>query len=387
MLLCPLTNVIPLVGPTSQSLHLHVLTLLQIGAAQVAFVNTPSLKLDFTGAADVADFSLINSSVLKIILGIINSMAVLPNRFLVKLDANNDYFKTYLYPHGIIRVTVGKAYGFAEETKSKSKKLFSKLTGASPDCYAEVSVGAEEPWRTTTKNNTTTPVWNETHDFVVSDLDQQIKIDISDHDVNSDDEVGLAVTTVQEILAAGGKQELAMSLKGEETSGLVSLACEFYQFAAEGNSFTASAHKGDGKVCGVLTILIAGASNISGARAELNPSILVTWGSRHRFQTAVKTDAPGTDINNPSFDQSFRVLVTPDMVAHGAEDLRIVCMNKETEVGGADVGIVDLMNAPDMTLQDSFEIGGGARVRASFCLRGVKEAGLQDLQLPVREKS
>lgn len=344
------------------------------------------LKLNFTGAADVADFSMIEGAVRKVILSIINSIAVLPNRFLVKLDANNDYFKTYHHPLGIVRVTVGKAWGFAEESQTKTKKLLSKLTRASPDCFVKVDVGAEVSWKTTTKNNTTTPVWDETHDFVVTDFEQCITVDVQDQDVGSNDQVGFAVTTVHEILMAGGKQELDMIHKGEKTDGKVSLSCQYFQFAADGSSFSASDHKGDGQFCGLLTILVAGAFGIKGQREELNPSVVVTWGSKHRFQTIIKTDAPGTDINNPTFDQHFRVPITADMVGSGAENLRISCMNKAIELGGADVPFADLLKAPNMILEDKFDVGNGATVRASICLRGVKAATMQEMELPQREK-
>jgi Ca2+-dependent lipid-binding protein len=342
--------------------------------------------LNFTGAADVADFSIVDGSVRKVILSIINSMAVLPNRYMVKLDANNDYFKTYHEPLGIIRLTVEKAWGFAEESKTKTSKLFSKLTRASPDCFAEVDVGAEEGWRTTTKNNTTTPTWNETRDFVVTDFDQCIKVDVEDHDVGSNDEVGIAVTTVKEILGAGGKQELALVHKDEPTDGKISVAAKFYQFAADGGSFSASEHKGEGLLCGLLTILIAGAFGIKGQREELNPSVVVTWGEKHRFQTVIKTDAPGTDINNPVFDQQFRIPVTAEMVGSGTESLRISCLNKEAEIGGLDIPFADLLKAPNLTLQDKFDVGSGTTVRASICLRGVITATKQEIALAQREK-
>ena len=150
----------------------------------MSFVNPPLLKLDFTGAANVADFSAIDGVVRNTILGIINSMFTLPNRYLVKLDANNDYFKTYHYPLGIVRITVEQAWGFAEESKGAAKKFFHKLTRAHPDCFAKVNVGAEDAWETAVKDNTVKPSWNETHDFVVSDFDQCIKVSVEDHDVN-----------------------------------------------------------------------------------------------------------------------------------------------------------------------------------------------------------
>lgn len=266
----------------------------QIGAAQVSFINPPVLKLDFTGAANVADFSAIDDSVRGTILSIINGMFTLPNRYLVKLDANNDYFKTFLYPLGVIRITVEKAWGFSEESKGTAKKLFSKITRAAPDTYAKVDVGAEPTFRTQTINNKHTPSWNETHDFVVSDFDQCIKIDVYDHDVNGDDEIGMGVTTVREALTSGGaSQELALTLKsGEETDGKVSITSQFFEFKADGGSLSSSEHKGDGKFCGLVTFLVAGATGIKGQRDSLNPSVKISWGDKS-FQTAVKSDSPG----------------------------------------------------------------------------------------------
>lgn len=259
----------------------------------MSFVNPPVLKLDFTGAANVADLSAVDDSVRGTILGIINSMFTLPNRYLVKLDANNDYFKTFLYPLGVIRITVREAWGFAEESKGATKKLLSKLTRAAPDTYAKVDVGGEPTFRTQTINNKHRPMWNETHDFVVSDFDQCIKVDVYDHDVNGDDEVGLGVTTVKEILAGGGTQELPLSLKsGEATEGKVSITYQYFKLESNDASFSASDHKGDGRLCGLVTFLVASASGIKGQRETLKPSVKISWGEKN-VQTAVKTDSPG----------------------------------------------------------------------------------------------
>ena len=366
VLLGPLTNIIPL-----------------IGAAQIAFINPPLLELDFTGAANVADFSAIDDGIRSVILSIINSMFTLPNRFLLTLDTKNDYFKTYLPPLGVIRITVEKAWDFAEEAQGKAKKLFAKLTRAAPDTYAKVDVGAEPSWQTQTKDNTVNPSWNETHDFVVSDFHQCIKVHVFDKDVNSDDEIGMGLTTVEEVLHNGGRQELSLELKGEATGGKVSIACEYFKLTAAsgGNSFTASTHKGAGRMSGVAAVLISGAYGIKGQREALTPSVKVTWGPEHSFQTAVKTDAPGTDINNPTFDQNFRIPIATDS---GADNFRIALLNGEQEVGAVEVPFADVQSAPEMTLQDRFDVGGGTVVRASICLRGLGAADAQEIDLPRR---
>jgi Ca2+-dependent lipid-binding protein len=335
----------------------------------------------------VADFAMIDGAVRRVILNVINSMLVLPNRLLIKLDAGNDYFKTYLYPLGILRITVEKAWGFAEEKKGAGQKFLSKLTRASPDAYCNVSVGAEDGWRTSTKNNTTSPAWNEVHDFIIADFDQCITFDLLDQDVGVDDQIGLAVTTVKDALLAGGKQELSLMRKEEPTEGKISLSCEFYRLAADGGSFSASDHRAEGRLCGVATVLVAGAFGIPGQREELQPSVVVTWGEKHHFQTATKSDAPGTDISNPTFEQAFRIPVTADMVGSGAQSFRIALMNKKHEMGAVDVPLSDVLKAPDMILQNKLDVGGGATVRASICLRGISPAAtMEEAKLTQRQK-
>ncbi|KAK0266460.1 hypothetical protein LTS09_000413 [Friedmanniomyces endolithicus] len=359
VLLAPLTNVIPL-----------------IGAAQVAFINPPVLSLDFTGAANIADFSVINGSVRKVILNIINSILTLPNRILVNLDVNNDYFQTYLYPLGIIRVTVDKASNFAEESKGKASKFFSKLTRSAPDCYTEVTVGAEPEWKTKVKPNTTHPVWDETHDFVVTDYDQVIKLTVMDQDIGADAEVGLAVLTVREALMAGSAQDLSLVKKGVESEGRLSVSTQYFPFSPISDSFSIADHRAEGLICGLATVLVAGAFGIKGPRETLKPSVVVKWGPKHHFQTGIQSDAAGVDISNPAFNQNFRIPVTADLVGGGgaAPPFRIALMNGEKEVGGVDVPFAEVVGAPMMTLSDRFDVGEGTTVRACICLRGIGAA-------------
>jgi hypothetical protein len=355
VLLCPLTNIIPL-----------------IGAAQVAFINPPTLELDFTNAANIADCALISKSIRKVILNIIGSMAVLPNRFLVKLDATTDFFKAY-QPHiGILRVTIDKATGIGGPKKSGVKRLFDKIAKDIPDCYCKVNIGAEDVWRTTTKSNDHNPVWNETHDFLIMDDDQGISIDVQDDDLVGDDDIGIGMTTVKQILLAGGSQELTLAHNGEPTPVKVTLHAKFYDLVPDAASLSSRGDHGDGLICGLATVLIAGAFGIPGQRDELNPSVKVTWGDKE-FRTAAKTYSPGVDIFSPSFDTAFRIPITTSMVANPA-DFRITLMNKNAESGSVEVPFADVLSAPGMVLENQFDVGSGATVRASISVHGTRLA-------------
>lgn len=355
VLLGPLTNIIPL-----------------IGAAQVAFINPPELRLDFTNAANIADWALVDKAVRKVIIDIISSMAVLPNRYLVKLDNNNDYFKTYSPHLGALRLTVEKAVGISGPKKSGAKRLLAKIVKDIPDCYCKVTLGAELEWRTSVKKNDTDPEWNETHDFLVADHDQQILIDIQDDDLGGDDDIGVASTTVKEILLNGGSQELALSHKGEPTGAKIFVRASFFNFVHDANVIKSTRSQNEGEIVGLATVLIASALGLQGQREDLNPSIKVTWGAKE-FNTVAKSYSPGTDIFNPSFDQAFRIPVTADLIASPA-NFKISLMNKKSETGSVEIPFDDVLRAPDLVKEETFDVGSGATVRASISLRGLQPA-------------
>jgi Ca2+-dependent lipid-binding protein len=328
----------------------------------VAFINPPYLKLFFTDAAHIANLSIIDNCIRKVVISIISSMAVLPNRFLVKLDANNDFLKTYQHQLGVLRLTVESGSELGEEKEGKS--FLKKLVHDVPDCYAIVRVSAEAEWKTATAKNTRHPEWNETYDFAVSDYDQSINVDVNDDDTaRSDDDIGLGITTVKDLLLNGGRQELKLTHKEAPTNGKVTISGQFLKFVPDASSFSG---QGTGTV-GQLTILVASVFGITGKRQELKPSVKVTWGE-HTFRTAIKSDAPGTDIENPSFDQGFRVALKAGMVP--GPPVRIALLDGEVERGSVEVALEDVLSNEDMVLQKFFDVGDGATVRAGIWLRG-----------------
>ncbi|EMR68199.1 hypothetical protein MGN70_001665 [Eutypa lata] len=341
-----------------------------MGAAQVAFINAPELKLNFTDAADFADWALVDKAIRKVILNTICSMAVLPNRYLVKIDSNNDYFKTYLPYLGALRLTVERATGIVGPEKTGAKKLFAKIVKDVPDCYCKVSIGAEKEWRTSIKKNDTDPEWNETHDFLVADYDQQILIDVQDDDLGGDDDIGIATTTVKNILLSGGSQELPLTHKGESTDANVVVHARFYNFVDDAGAITSTESENEGQIVGLATVLIASALGLQGQHDELNPSVQVTWGA-YEFRTAAKSYSPGTDIFNPSFDQAFRIPVTTDLLSDPGS-FKIALLNKNDETGSIEIPFEDVLQSPGLVKEESFDVGYGATVRASISLRGLQ---------------
>ncbi|CAN8099876.1 unnamed protein product [Discula destructiva] len=365
VLLAPLTNIIPC-----------------IGAAQISFVNPPELKLDFTGAADIADSSMIDKTVRKIIMDNIAAIAVLPNRFLYKIDANSDFFRTYLPHLGVLRLTIEKANGLSFPKKSggatgKLTSLMSKVGIKDvPDCFVNVAVGAETVFRSTTKGNTLTPEWNETHDFLVADYEQNVHVEVSDEDLGENDILGKATISVRKLLLDGGAQELRLVREDKpDSEATVNVRTQFLKFVDDKNALLSSEGTNDTEVVGLATVLIASAINLQGRRDELKPNVKVAWGTdpKQVFATATKTYTPGMDIFNPSFDQAFRVPITKGMLEN-PPGFEITMMNGTEKVGSVELPFEEVLNAEGCVKEGELDVGEGVLVRAQISVRGLQLA-------------
>jgi len=206
----------------------------------------------------------------------------------------------------------------------------------------------------------------------VTDYEQGIAVDIQDDDLAGDDDIGIGYTTIKDVLLNGGSQELSLSHKGEPTNAKLTIHAKFYNFVADASLLSAQNSEGKGQICGLVTILVASALGLSGERNELNPSVKVAWGDKV-FATAAKTYTPGTDIFNPSFDQAFRIPLTPDMLANPG-NFKISLMNKKNESGSVEVSFQDVVGAPGMVKEGNFDVGSGASVRASIFVHGIQLA-------------
>lgn len=343
VLLCPLVERLPLVT-----------------AAQVAFINPPEIDLDYQGLAAIADFSLIEKTIKKIIHTILASLAVLPNRLLVKIDPANDYYKTYQQHLGFLRLTVKSASGF------KTPKGFFKDV---PDLYCKVKMGASEAWKTDTINNSCDPEWNETKDFLLSDHDQIISIEVLDDDLTGDDKHGNASITVGQLLLKGEEDELPLLMDRVDTGGKVKISCDVYQFSKDLTSLESEEHQKEGLMCGMLTILVAGASDVPGSRKELAAHCKVQFGD-NKFDTPMVFDVPGLDPNNPAWDSAFRVPLTGDVVS-SATEVSLALYDKKEKLGTITVPWDDVIAAPDSCLTDKYKLGNGASIHARIDVCGI----------------
>lgn len=250
----------------------------------------------------------------------------------------------------------------------ESKGFLKKLVHDEADCFVDATLGAET-WRTKTINNNRNPEWNESHDFLLSDHDQVVTVECVDDDTTSDDTIGKATVSVKEMLLSGGSHELSLVHNEQPTEAKIRLRGHFMALVAD----PASLNSQEEGTHGLLSVLVASVFDISGKREELKPSVKVVWGESN-FRTAIKADAPGSDVQNPSFDVAYNVPLSNKVTVHGAAPVRLILMDGETERGSVDIPLEKVLGAPGMALAEDHKLQDGTVIRAAVVIRGTKSA-------------
>jgi hypothetical protein len=124
---------------------------------------------------------------------------------------------------GTVRVTAVKGRGFNIQKKRLKRDDI-------PDVYCKIMFGSSpKVWRTATIPNNTTPAWNESSDFLLSDHGQIISIEAYDEDKGSrdaDDRLGSARIAVGKLLLAGGIMDVELQQAGTPTGEFITLRCD-----------------------------------------------------------------------------------------------------------------------------------------------------------------
>lgn len=327
-----------------------------VGAVQVAFINAPFVDVDFKGAANIADSSLLKGSIRKVINQVVASLMVLPNRMLIPLNPGNDYFSTYILPKGYARITLVSGTGF---------KSTGRLIKDVPDLYCFVSLGTETPIQSKVMKNSEEPEWNQSFDMLWSDDDQIIKVAAWDKDkVNKDDNMGIAEVSLAEVIAAGKTKQVPLKLDGKPTDTYVTVSVQMLEFSSSKSNFDL-AMRGKHKKCGMLSVIVAGAKDIPYEK-DMAPRCKVTVGEEE-FLTPAVVEAPGTNPRVPAFNSTFRIPLDAALLGK-APSVTFELMNKKVKLGEGVVEFGDVMDAADMRLRNNFEMEKGGTLMTSVVL-------------------
>lgn len=281
------------------------------GAAQIGFVNRPTIDYTLSGVAAVAEQSNIKSLLKSVAEDIIGSVAVLPNRVAFKVVPNTDYFDFVAKPVGVLRVAVLCGTGFP----STDRHVLKQAIGQSelPDVYIMLRHGSKVH-QTVRIDDRADPVWdNQIFDFVLTteSPSQQLQIEAYDYDVgSSDDFLGRANVLVSDLVKHGASQ-VVLHDAPEGATPTVKLAARWLPLSSELRQIqsaimTQRNDKIRPKQCSslLLSVEIDEAKHLpSGQR----PFVRVRIGN-HRFQTNPTYEVPGVfSVEHPDFEQSFHI--------------------------------------------------------------------------------
>lgn len=153
------------------------------GGVTVFFINPPELDFKFTGVARVAEFKGVKSMIRSVLDDVLADVLVMPN-VITQLMRYSDFS---LYPMvmgdpvpiGLLRIKTLKA----KDLPSGDINCLGLLGGGVDDNYIKVSLGNDK-WTAKVKKS----ALGATHDFVVYDPEQQLRIDLWDEDQYTDDD-------------------------------------------------------------------------------------------------------------------------------------------------------------------------------------------------------
>lgn len=335
-----------------------------VGAIQIAFINPPSVRIDFTGFAEIAEFVLIEKTVYNTIDSVLKQMLVLPNRLPFKLDPSASWYDIYQGPIGILRLTVVSGNGF-----KIAKQLFKDI----PDVFCRVRVGAHTKWNTSTVKNSVDPEWNETKDFLLSDHDQKIHLVTYDSDfATRDDRLGEASITVGKLLLEGRTKELSLVTENVDVGAKVKINIEVLPLTQEQSSLDDEEFGGENKYCGLMTVLVERVRNLPVSREEAASCVKVDMFGES-FSTMVVKDSPPVDPLNPLYDKTFVSPLSQDM-AQDAPDIILTLVNHRTKLGSIAVPFADVRAAEGGVLDLESKLGNDAIIQARLIVQGVRFA-------------
>lgn len=339
-----------------------------VGGVSLFFLKRPKIAFNLTNLLNVLDFPGLKKTLRGIVDDVIASFAVLPNRVAIPLAESVDPADLqYPVPEGLLRVQM-------LEARELVKSDFSLIGRASPDPYAILEVGAQK-FRTDTKKNNSNPAWEETFEsFVDNSEGQELEIYLFDRDIASKDSkignVDIKICSVVE----EGVQDIWLPLE-KAKQGKVHLSLEWFPLSSDPLHFRYTKEK---ETVAVLIVKLIKAQNLPSAKRSV-----VT---RKVF---CKVSVGDTTLNSlcahgdeTEWGQSLRFLLTDP---HEEARIEVMEGNENNSLGSMVFIVRKLIEEPEMTLQDSFQLDSETgSIECKFILRALKTADTSNVPMPLQ---
>uniref|UniRef100_A0AAY4B4P7 Extended synaptotagmin-3 n=1 Tax=Denticeps clupeoides TaxID=299321 RepID=A0AAY4B4P7_9TELE len=274
-----------------------------VGGITMFFIRRPTFQVNWTGMTNLLDSPALRHFSESSIVDIIASIMVLPNRLCIPLiDQVKVDEMRFPLPRGVVRVSLLEA----RDLVAKDTYMMGLVKGKS-DPYAILRVGNNQFKSKTIKENLN-PQWHEVYEFVVHEAPgQELEAEVYDEDKDKSGEVHLNL------------QWLSLQT---DTSLLVETQ--------------------DGCACAMLALYLDNASNL-----PVSTCVLEVYECHvMKFSTVVFTS------KDPVWEECFTFFV--HSVNNQVLKVQVKVHEKKTLLGVVTLPLNRLLNAPDMTLDQSF---------------------------------
>lgn len=236
-----------------------------------------------------------------------------------------------------------------------------------------MEVGAQT-FRTETKKNDLNPTWEETFEaFVDNSEGQELEVYLYDHDLTSKDTILGHVDFKIHSVVKGGVQDVWLPLE-KAKQGKVHLQLNWFSLSSDPLHFR---YTKEHETVAVLIIKLIKAQNLP----------------RHTRSVLARKIFCSVSVGNTTLDsfcsygedtewgQSLRFLLTdPHEEAH----IEVMEGNSNSSLGSMVFSVRKLIEEPEMTLQDCFQLQSGTgSIVCKFTLRALKAVDICDAQTPL----
>eukprot|EP01065_Artemidia_motanka_P021721 TRINITY_DN25976_c0_g1_i1.p1 TRINITY_DN25976_c0_g1~~TRINITY_DN25976_c0_g1_i1.p1 ORF type:complete len:1367 (+),score=548.38 TRINITY_DN25976_c0_g1_i1:60-4160(+) len=319
-----------------------------VGGVEVCFANPPTVDLDFLGVGNVADMPGVAGTIRDAIDSAIASACVVPNRIavpLAPLSAGIDLAALRCpKPEGALVITAVAATNLeAADTKSS-------------DPYVKIRIGAST-WKGPVIKSSLNPVWRKdnTAQFVVYTLEQNVEIDVFDYDSASvDDHLGGVRNMPVEwlIKQPGGRVNLQLTRPGKIIEGRLTLQYQWLTLAEMPDM------DGDGAAVAPFGCLLAAQID---SLAGLPGS-----GLNDPFQIRVRVPTEGRMFRGDPSPSTAAGTADPAESGGGGEAAGEQVL-KLAVTGKEHAAIADAVDLTPELVKECLEVGEDAKKRQAWC--------------------
>uniref|UniRef100_A0AAY4B4T8 Extended synaptotagmin-3 n=1 Tax=Denticeps clupeoides TaxID=299321 RepID=A0AAY4B4T8_9TELE len=351
-----------------------------VGGITMFFIRRPTFQVNWTGMTNLLDSPALRHFSESSIVDIIASIMVLPNRLCIPLiDQVKVDEMRFPLPRGVVRVSLLEA----RDLVAKDTYMMGLVKGKS-DPYAILRVGNNQFKSKTIKENLN-PQWHEVYEFVVHEAPgQELEAEVYDEDKDSDDFLGRFSLDFGEVKR---EKKINKWFKLEDIeSGEVHLNLQWLSLQTDTSLLVETQ---DGCACAMLALYLDNASNLPKdnsefthndkhgkhpkeakvQRKQINPS---SYAEISIDQQSKKSKVVFTS-KDPVWEECFTFFV--HSVNNQVLKVQVKVHEKKTLLGVVTLPLNRLLNAPDMTLDQSFLLersGANSQLKMKATMRILK---------------